>query len=471
LNEDLTITPESARQARDIYTVSRLNRETQSLLEREIGTIWISGELSNLAQPQSGHWYFSLKDHAAQTRCAMFKSRNALLKFVPREGMQIIARARVGMYEPRGEFQLLIEHMELAGDGLLHVKLEQLKRKLAAEGLFDATRKKALPLWPNRIGVVTSPSGAAIRDILTVLRRRNPAIDVVILPVAVQGANAAPEIARAIGRANALQVCDVLIVGRGGGSIEDLWAFNEELVARAIYASAIPVISAVGHEIDFTIADIVADVRAATPSASAEICSPDRGAVLRSLDSLTNRLCKAITTRHFGNAERLKHLQARLQHPGRKLEQYHQRIDELLQRLPVSIATGLKIRRSTLATLSARIQACNPRQHITHSSTLVAELRRRLNSAVASQLDTIRAVLDENVRALKAVSPQATLARGYAILSSHDGVIARDAENFSAGQQLSATLARGNLLVTIDEVLPVSVADEADDQLGDPDGR
>jgi exodeoxyribonuclease VII large subunit len=424
------------------------------LLERELGTIWISGELSNLAQPRSGHWYFSLKDNAAQTRCAMFKSRNALLKFAPREGMQIIARARVGIYEPRGEFQLLIEHMELAGDGLLHLKLEQLKRKLAAEGLFDPDRKKPLPLWPNRIGVVTSPSGAAIRDILIVLRRRNPAIDVVIFPVAVQGANAAPEIAHAIAEANAAQVCDVLIVGRGGGSIEDLWAFNEELVARAIYASQIPVVSAVGHEIDFTIADIVADVRAATPSASAEICSPERDDVLRNLDSLANRLSKAITTRHLASAERFKHLQARLQHPGRKLEQYHQRIDELLQRLPASIATGLQIRQSALATLNAKIQACNPRQHIAHSGTVVAELRRRMSRSMASQLDAIKALLDENVRALKAVSPQATLARGYAILSSNDGAIARDAENFSAGEQLSATLARGNLLVTVDQVVP-----------------
>jgi exodeoxyribonuclease VII large subunit len=470
LNEERTITPELARQARDIYTVSRLNRETQSLLEREIGTIWIGGELSNLARPRSGHWYFSIKDNAAQTRCAMFKSRNRLLKFEPREGMQIIARARVSMYEPRGEFQLLIEHMELAGEGLLHLKLEQLKRKLAAEGLFDPQRKKDLPVWPHRIGVVTSPSGAAIRDVLTVLRRRNPAIDVVVFPVAVQGANAAPEIARAIGRANAAQVCDVLIVGRGGGSIEDLWAFNEELVARAIYASEIPVVSAVGHEIDFTIADLVADVRAATPSASAEICSPDRAQALGSLDLLANRLYKTVSTKHRASVERLKHLQARLQHPGRKLEQYHQRIDELLQRLPISVATGLHVRKSALSALSARIQACNPRHRIVHSNTLVAELRRRLNSSMTSQLDAIRAVLDENVRALKAVSPQATLERGYAILSSSDGAIARDAETVCAGEQLSATLARGRLLVTVDEVVPALVDDVSDEQRDHNDG-
>ncbi len=298
LNEEPRLTAADPRAARDIYTVSRLTREVRTVLEHEFGVIWIEGELSNLARPRSGHWYFSLKDESAQSRCAMFRSRNRLLTFDPAEGMHVIARARVGMYEPRGEFQLIVEHMELAGEGALRAKFEQLKRKLAAEGLFDQGVKQELPVWPSRIGVVTSPSGAAVRDIVTVLKRRNPAIEVVIYPSSVQGANAAPELVRAIQTANSRGECDVLIVGRGGGSIEDLWAFNEESVARAIFASDIPVVSAVGHEIDFTIADLVADTRAPTPSASAEICSLESEDIIRALEAIEHQLFKALTNKH-----------------------------------------------------------------------------------------------------------------------------------------------------------------------------
>ena len=312
LNDELQLSVDGRQAARDIYTVSRLNREARSLLEGEFGTIWIEGELSNLARPRSGHLYFSLKDEAAQSRCAMFRSRNSLLGFDPREGIHVIARARVGMYEPRGEFQLIVEHMELAGEGMLRINFEQLKRKLAAEGLFAVEAKQELPVWPNRIGIITSASGAAIRDIVTVLARRNPTIEVLLYPASVQGSNAAPELVRAIRLANARNECDVLIVGRGGGSLEDLWAFNEESVARAIFASTIPIVSAVGHEIDFTIADLVADTRAPTPSASAEICSPHRDEIMRTLQIAENRLLNAITSKNAALKQQLGHLRARL---------------------------------------------------------------------------------------------------------------------------------------------------------------
>jgi len=452
LNEDSRSTAADPQAPRDIYTVSRLNREVRAVLEQEFGVIWIEGELSNLARPRSGHWYFSLKDESAQSRCAMFRSRNGLLTFDPTEGMHVIIRARVGMYEPRGEFQLIVEHMELAGEGALRIKFEQLKRKLAAEGLFDPGVKQALPVWPDRIGVITSPSGAAVRDIISVLKRRNRAIEVVIYPSSVQGANAAPELVRAIRTANSRDECDVLILGRGGGSIEDLWAFNEESVARAIFASAIPIVSAVGHEIDFTIADLVADMRAPTPSASAEICSLEGEDIARTLKAIEHRLFNALTNKNNALKNHLRHLRARLQHPGRRLEQYHQRIDELMQRLPAATANTMQLRRSALTALTARIKACNPQYRVAHYTTRVADVERRLIRAMSAGAASRQAALDETVRAMRAVSPQATLQRGYAIVTASDGTIARDAAQFGRGDRVSAKLARGRLALTVDEI-------------------
>lgn len=454
MSNPLRIRPRDNDAARDIYTVSRLNGEARMLLERQFGSIWIEGELSNLARPRSGHWYFSLKDNAAQARCAMFRSRNALVGFDPGEGMHVLARARVGMYEPRGEFQLVVEHLELAGEGMLRLKFEQLKRRLAAEGLFDEAHKIGLPLWPARIGVVTSPSGAAIRDILTVLKRRNPAIEVVIYPASVQGATAAPEIAAAIETANARAECDVLIVGRGGGSLEDLWAFNEEIVARALFGSVIPTVAAVGHEIDFTIADLVADVRAPTPSASAELCSADATEILRLLKHLEQRLATSFATTLNDYRRELRHLRARLQHPGRRLEQYHQRIDELMQRLPAAAANGISLRLGRVATLDARIRACNPRHRVASLANRVTNAEQRLHTAMQRQLQAHRSALDETSRALAAVSPTATLARGYAIVTDAEGRIARDAADYAPGDRVSASLARGHLALDVTAVEP-----------------
>jgi len=261
---------------RDVYTVSRLNQTARQLLEQGLPRIWLEGELSNLSRPSSGHLYFTLKDSRAQIRGAMFRNRNQLLRFRPQEGMQMLVRCRISLYEPRGDYQLIAESMEEAGDGALQRAFEELKRKLDLEGLLRAEHKQPLPLLPRRIGVVTSPSGAAIRDVLSVLKRRFPAIPVMVYPVPVQGKEAGREIAAMLHRAGERRECDVLILTRGGGSLEDLWAFNEEVVARAIHDCPVPVISAVGHEVDFTIADFVADQRAPTPSAAAELASPDQ---------------------------------------------------------------------------------------------------------------------------------------------------------------------------------------------------
>src|SRR3984885_11643629 len=296
------------RPERDIYSFSRLNREVRVLLERGFGSLWLEAEISNFAKPSSGHWYFSLKDATAQVRCAMFRQRNMLCAFTARDGQKVLVRARIGLYEPRGEYQLIVDHMEDAGLGALKRQFEELSAKLAAEGLFAAERKRPLPMIPKRIGVITSPTGAAIRDILHVLARRFAAVPVLIYPVAVQGATAAAEIAAAVRLAGRRAECDVLILARGGGSLEDLWAFNDEALARAIVASPIPVVSGIGHEIDFTIADFAADVRAPTPSAAAEIAVPDGEEWLASLARLAQRLQRGLRRRVEAQRERLRWL-------------------------------------------------------------------------------------------------------------------------------------------------------------------
>ncbi|HEX6549675.1 MAG TPA: exodeoxyribonuclease VII large subunit, partial [Gammaproteobacteria bacterium] len=286
-------TPTDSSPARQIYTVSALNRAARGLLETGLPLLWVEGELSNLARPASGHLYFSLKDASAQVRCALFRNRASLLRFTPRDGQHVLVRARVSLYEPRGDYQLQIEHMEDAGHGALQRAFEELKKKLAAEGLFDAASKKPLPAAPHTIGIVTSPSGAAIRDILSVIRRRYPVARVIVYPVPVQGEGAGAKIAAMLQTASTRAECDVLIVSRGGGSLEDLWAFHEEIVARAIHACPIPVVSGVGHEIDFTIADFVADVRAPTPTGAAELATPDSSEWLQALSNLRTRIVQA----------------------------------------------------------------------------------------------------------------------------------------------------------------------------------
>src|ERR1700761_824600 len=319
------------RPDRDIYSVSRLNREVKALLERGFGSIWLEAEISNFSRPSSGHWYFSLKDAQAQVRCCMFRQRNMLCAFAPKDGQKVLVRARIGLYEPRGEYQLVIDHMEDSGLGALKRQFEELSAKLAAEGLFAPERKRPLPMIPKRIGVITSPTGAAIRDILHVLSRRFAAVPVLIYPVAVQGAAAAAEIAAAVRMAGVRAECDVLILARGGGSLEDLWAFNDEALARAIVASPIPIVSGIGHEIDFTIADFAADVRAPTPSAAAEIVVPDGGEWAARIAHLASRLHRSMLRGLEHRGQRLRWLMGRasLVSPAAKLAQQAQRLDEL----------------------------------------------------------------------------------------------------------------------------------------------
>src|SRR3569833_257681 len=372
---------------RQVYTVSKLNREVRLLLERGLPLVWLEGELSNFSAPSSGHWYFSLKDREAQIRCAMFRMKNQGLGFTPKAGQHVLVRGRVTMYEARGDYQLIVEHMEEAGVGALKREFERRKAKLAAEGLFDTESKRELPRFPRRIGVITAPTGAAIRDVLHILARRFPPAGVILYPTDVQGAAAVPGIVRALGVANARAECDVLIVARGGGSIEDLWAFNDEGVARAIRNSAIPVGSGIGHEVDFTIADFVADARAPTPSGAAELVVPDRAACLDVLSRTADRLLVAmrrelrtVSSRFDAAASRLK-----LMRPGTRLLQQAQRLDDLEQRLAGAMRTSLHHNRSRVSEAMSSLVQHSPERRVKDMCLKYESLSARLRHAWANR--------------------------------------------------------------------------------------
>lgn len=439
---------------RDVYTVSRLNREVRALLDSTFPLLWVEGEISNLSRPSSGHLYFSLKDRDAQVRCAMFKMRNQLMSFTPADGMQVLVRARISLYEPRGDFQMVVEHMEEAGDGQLRRAFEELKKRLSLEGLFDPAHKKPLPRLSQRIGVVTSPTGAAIRDILSILRRRFPAIPVLIYPVPVQGTAAAPEIARMIRLAGQRQECDVLIVARGGGSLEDLWAFNEESVARAIYDCPIPIVSGVGHETDVTITDFVADHRAATPSAAAELVSPNGEEWLQAFANLENRLLTQVKRQQQTKAQALQWLGKRLaqQHPGRRLRDQGQRLDDLEQRFNHAWRNHLRHATARLSALTAQLYRHDPSQRLQHLQSQRDNLSRRLVQAMKGALEHRRQRLASLGRALDTVSPLATLSRGYAIVKRlPDGAIVRTIQAVNLGDPIEARVAQGRLICTVNE--------------------
>ncbi len=449
--------PTAAAPAREVYTVSRLNREVKLLLEHGLPLIWIEGEISNLSRPRSGHLYFTLKDEQAQVRCAMFRGRNRLLGFEPENGMHVLARVRVSLYEPRGDYQLIVEHMEESGDGALRRAFEALKRRLQAEGLFDEARKRPLPRLPRRIGVVTSPTGAAIRDILHVLRRRFPAIPVMVYPTSVQGEAAAGEIVAALARAGARAECDVLILARGGGSLEDLWPFNEERVARAIAACPIPVVSGVGHEVDFTIADFVADRRAPTPSAAAELVSPDGAEWLARFEALERRLRTEAERLLAGLSQRVDWLERRLarEHPGARLERVRERLAALRDRAVRAQVARLAGLGHRLERTETALAAHHPGERIAALGERVDQLRRRLATAGRGRLERAGQRLAAVGRALHAVSPLATLERGYAIVTrDRDGRILRDAAEAAPGEAVTARLARGRLRCRVERAEP-----------------
>ncbi|UZJ45136.1 exodeoxyribonuclease VII large subunit [Marinimicrobium sp. C6131] len=436
---------------RPIFTVSQLNRRAKQLLETHLPLIWVEGEISNFARPSSGHWYFTLKDDQAQVRCAMFRGRNQQVRFNPQQGQQVLLRARVSLYENRGDYQLIAEHMEEAGAGALQRAFEALKHKLAQEGLFDPARKRPIPALPRHIGVITSGSGAAVRDILTVLQRRFPSIPVTLVPVPVQGKDAAPAIVEALSLANRSGLFDVLILGRGGGSLEDLWPFNEEIVARAIAASDIPVVSAVGHEVDVTIADFVADLRAPTPSAAAELVVPDASEWLARFRGYTQRLTQLMRHRLQAEQHHLQHLSKRLRHPGERLQQQSQRLDNLELRLRRAMQQRLIQARQRLDNLAARQKAQRPEPQLHQWQTRIDQLRQRLNRQMQQTLKQQRQRLSEAGRLLHGVSPLNTLERGYAIVHNDAGEVIRDAAQVKPGERIRTRVAAGEILSRVEE--------------------
>lgn len=441
-------------ETRFVYRVSQLNNEIRDLLEGTFPLIWVEGELSNFSAPSSGHWYFTLKDEAAQVRSAMFRMRNMHVGFRPREGMQVLLRARVSLYAPRGDFQLIAEHMEQAGDGALRRAFDELKQRLEREGLFAAAHKKTIPAHPRRIGVITSPTGAAIHDILTVLRRRFPAIPVLIYPVPVQGKAAAEQIARTLRLASERQECDVLIVGRGGGSLEDLWAFNEECVARAIFDCRIPVISAVGHETDFTISDFVADARASTPSAAAEMVSPDREEWLKRVQNQERRLSVAMRTLFSHARHALEMLVRRLPHPEQRLAHMAQRADELERRLLNSQQIRLSHARHRLAVAAAGMARQDPRQRLQRLEIQLHAARHRLIESMHQDIRLRRQRLAGMCQQLDLLSPLATLGRGYAIVVRlPERTLVRRADQTRMNDTLEIRFGKGRVRGNVTEII------------------
>ena len=450
-------TEQAATPQREIFTISQLNAQARMLLERGLGSVWLEGEISNLARPASGHWYFSLKDESAQVRCAMFRSRSMLVRFPVKDGARVLARGRVSLYEARGEFQVVVEHLEEAGEGALRRRFEELKKKLLAEGLFEAEQKQPLPTLPRRVGVITSPTGAALRDILHILKRRFPAVPVLIYPVAVQGEAAPREIVQALQVADARRDCDVLILARGGGSLEDLMAFNDESVARAIYACGIPVISGVGHETDVTIADFVADERAPTPSGAAERAVPDSAQYLRALSALERGLAQSIRRKLLSLRQSLAHSERALGHlsPRARLLQHAQRLDELEQRLQRAVSARLERARVRLANAEALLGRSSPVRRLAPLKQRIEAAQRRVPVAMQRRLQAARERFERSLRTLNAVSPLATLDRGYAIVTDDGSHVVTDASSLMPGSSIEARLARGSVRATVTDVFAV----------------
>ncbi len=438
---------DAAQSRREVFTPSALNRLVRDLLNDALPPLWVEGEISNLARPASGHMYFALKDASAQIRCALFRQHGRNLTFKPENGTQVLVRGRIGLYEARGDYQLIVEHMEEAGEGALQREYERLKARLDAEGLFAAERKRALPAWPRRIGILSSPSGAAVRDVISVIRRRMPLVEVELLPVPVQGKDAPAAIRAMLERAQTAGRHDVLLLTRGGGSLEDLWAFNDETLARLIAASPIPVVSAVGHEIDFTLADFAADVRAATPSVAGELLVPDQDNIRRHLRQHRMHLLARIERAMQARAQRLDHAQTRLrnQRPALRLKRGSERLAALHHRLLRT--RPFETLRSRLHTLQGQLAVRPLQQRLQqaqqHNARLLQHLRQNQQQLLQKQRSQTLALQ----RALNAVSPLATLQRGYAIVFDEHGNTVRSVEAVKANATMKVQLADGNMTV------------------------
>ena len=445
LNEEIFADNDGSEEPR-VYSVAELTQDIKAILEAAFDSIWVEGEISNLRVAASRHSYFVLKDDKAQIRCVLFKNYRAGLKYDPEEGDQVLLLGRATVYDARGEYQLIVETMEPRGLGALHKAYEQLKEKLAKQGLFDEDKKKPLPEFPWKVGVITSPTGAAVRDILNIIRRRNPKVSVLLNPVRVQGEGSASEIAKAIRQMNQRKDIDVLIVGRGGGSIEDLWAFNEEEVARAIYDSRIPIVSAVGHEIDFTIADFVADLRAPTPSAAAELTVPVLADTLEDLRSLSKELVGAMQEKIDGYSELLKRLIDRrfFREPQLILEPAQQRLDDMNQRLLRGLSQWVIVQRQKLEGGTRQLFHLSPKRNIQMYAEKNQNLRHRLDQLISSKIKFDGERFDGLVKNLNALSPLSILDRGYSICTKEDKAI-KSSANIQAGDQVKVRLAKGQL--------------------------
>lgn len=438
----------------NIYTVSRLNGEVRQILEGQLGKVWLNGEISNFSAPSSGHWYLTLKDHYSQIRCAMFKGRNQSVSFKPVNGQQVLVKGAISVYEPRGDYQLLIESMLPAGDGLLAQQFEALKMKLAAQGLFAADTKRLLPKNIQRIGVITSPTGAAIRDVLHVLARRDPSIEVIIYPTQVQGESADMNICQAINIANQRLEVDVLLLTRGGGSLEDLWCFNSEALAHTIYNSALPVVSAVGHEVDTTISDYVADVRAPTPSAGAELLSQDSDNKSQRLATVLSRLKQSASHYQLKQERRLSLLEHRLQRldPKRTLQQFEQRFDEMQLRLEAALSNklhGLSRRQQQLA---SRLEQQSPKHKLALETNRLSYLATRLQDAIQDTLNQSEQRIKYAAHQLETVSPLATLSRGYSITTDTNHQVIDNAAQLSVGDRINTRLRHGQVQSTVTHI-------------------
>lgn len=491
-----------------IFSVSQLNYSVRHALETEFGHIWLVGEISNFSQPVSGHWYLTLKDEQAQVRCAMFRMKNQRVSFQPRNGMQVLVRASVSLYEPRGDYQVIIESMQPAGDGLLQQQFEQLKMKLAAEGLFAQEYKKPLPPFVKRVGIITSSSGAALQDMLHILQRRDPSLQVVIYPTMVQGKEATKEIVAMIELANLRQECEVLIVGRGGGSLEDLWCFNEEAVARAIFQSQIPIISAVGHETDVTIADFVADLRAPTPSAAAELVSRDQRELSRQLQHQLDRASLAFDRIWSEKTNYFSHLTSRLnaQHPARQLQQQRQSFTQTAQRLQRAMHHILFMRKNALEQLSQRVKTQHPQQHLVRQQQQLVHLFQRAEQqleqiwlrkhqrwqsvqqrlhfnplphhlaqlqqqwqqlsqraafAMERQFAEQRQRFQQSCVQLESLSPLKVLARGYSVTQNAENKALTSITQAKLGEQLKTRLADGEIVSEVVAIQPIQAVRSA----------
>lgn len=439
--------------AAEVLTPSQLNTLARDLLEDSFPLIWVEGELGQVTRPASGHLYLTLKDARAQVRAAMFKPKSSWLKFQPRQGMRVLARGRLTLYEARGDYQLVLDHLEEAGEGDLRRALERLRTQLEAEGLFAAERKRPLPAWPRRIGLLTSPSGAVVRDVISVLRRRFPLLEVDVLPVPVQGVDAAARIHAMLTRAIASGRHDVLLLARGGGSLEDLWPFNDERLARAIAAAPVPVVSAIGHDTDFSLSDFAADLRAPTPSVAAELLTPDQHDLRARLNALERRLRRGRREWLQQRMQRLDRASLRLRalHPQQRLQLLRHRQYEALRRLRQAMQTRLRHGRERLLHSDAMLRTVSPRRRLQEWRQRLARLRPRPRQSLAARLQRERLRLHGLARSLEATSPLATIARGYSILQHPDGRIVRRIGDAAAGDILDARLRDGRLQLRVED--------------------